>query len=349
MQIHGEAHPHRQPIGGFCCGRGHSMVPHRRRQPGHDSGGEQATCLAAPEQREDMNGAEHHGGGEQHGVGHWKRSVVNASDDGHRGEEVDGELPDEANDTASDTKAEADAAISPDDVRASVLPDLSTSKDPADASTSIASIEFREWGGMAAIVAEAWDAIGFGDADGVNGWAVLALTVGINEVATRISSNLDTISLISGLLLASCVQLMFAPPSCVSDNASGFRYAFAGTMMLAITMFFSAIMFGSLFVNALNTSARGSDRWRLILRRSMGPTIVYIIFSIACFVLGWAMSLGMVCLYGAAIAAIFSIVIAGVYGCVMHCINVTFLVSECHVMHGWFVKHRSEFDSPFRS
>jgi hypothetical protein len=270
--------------------------------------------------------------------------VVNASDDGHRGEEVDGELPDEANDTASDTKAEADAEIPPDDVRASVLPDLSTTKDPADTSTSIASIDFREWSGMAAIVPEAWDAVGFGDADGVNGWAVLALTVGINEVAARISSNLDTISLISGLLLASCVQLMFAPPSCVSYNASGFRYAFAGTMTLAITMFFSAIMFGSLFVNALNTSARDSDRLRLILRRSMGPTIVYTVFSIACFLLGWAMSLGMVCLYGAAIAAIFSIVITGVCGGVMHYINATFLVSECHVVHGWFVKHRSEFD-----
>ncbi|KAE8990904.1 hypothetical protein PR003_g21549 [Phytophthora rubi] len=102
--------------------------------------------------------------------------VANASDDGHCGEERD------ANNTASYRKPEADAAT-----RASFLPDLSTTKHPVDASTSIPPIEFREWSGMAAIVTEAWSTVGFGDAAGVNGWAVL---VGINEVAARISSNL---------------------------------------------------------------------------------------------------------------------------------------------------------------
>ncbi|KAE9191540.1 hypothetical protein PF005_g18800 [Phytophthora fragariae] len=116
--------------------------------------------------------------------------VANASDDGHCGEERD------ANNTAN----------------------LPTTKHPVDASTSIPPIEFQEWSGMAAIVTGAWSTVGFGDAAGVNGWAVLVGNPDPDSGSTKLRLASRPIS---GLLLASCVQLMFAPIVSASERKDG--------------------------------------------------------------------------------------------------------------------------------
>ncbi|KAE9319341.1 hypothetical protein PF008_g18291 [Phytophthora fragariae] len=177
---------------------------------------------------------------------------------------------------------------------------LPTTKHPVDASTSIPPIEFQEWSGMAAIVTGAWSTVGFGDAAGVNGWAVLVGNPDPDSGSTKLRLASRPIS---GLLLAS-IRLLSRADVLNALTTSEPSMVAVKNMVMACVM---------VPAKAYRTPLASSVR-------------------------------RMVCLYGAAIAATFSIVITGVCGGLMHYINVTFLVSECHVVHGWFAKHRSEFD-----
>ena len=60
------------------------------------------------------------------------------------------------------------------------------------------ALEFRRWHGMAAILPAIQEACGQGERGKVNGWAVMALTLGVDEVCDRLSGGVDTISVIAG-------------------------------------------------------------------------------------------------------------------------------------------------------
>ena len=58
--------------------------------------------------------------------------------------------------------------------------------------------EFRRWHGLAAVLPAVRRALGEGGGK-VNGWAVMAAVLGVDEVCDRLSAGVDTISVMSQL------------------------------------------------------------------------------------------------------------------------------------------------------
>jgi len=74
------------------------------------------------------------------------------------------------------------------------------------------AVEFRRWHGMALVLPEIKRAVGEPYKKGkVNGWAVMAVTLGVDEVCSRLAAGVDTISVIAGLLIVATMALCASP------------------------------------------------------------------------------------------------------------------------------------------
>lgn len=116
----------------------------------------------------------------------------------------------------------------------------------------------------------------------MDGLHLLSFKVLIFNVIGKLSTNINTVAVIAGLLLSSVIPLMISPPSSFTnlsqnDSALNFYFFF---MIIPVTVYFVSITTTSNFFAALNTSAGEADRMRLIIRRGKIPTIIYTCFSI---------------------------------------------------------------------
>lgn len=211
---------------------------------------------------------------------------------------------------------------------------------------------FSKWHGMSLVIDAVWDKVGLDGQGAVNGWATIALINGIDNVCERIAKNLDTISLVCGLLLSASLQMIISPPDALSelDDDSFAKLLYVTLMGLEITMHFTCIIMASLFSNSLNASARDSDRWRLLLKRGTTPTHVYILFTVGNFVLAVGIAGTLYVTYGTVVAVIFAVTVNFVCGVLMHVMNVKMFAPLSHVVHGWLKYRPVEFDLdlPFR-
>jgi len=71
---------------------------------------------------------------------------------------------------------------------------------------------YRRWHGMASVLPDIQRAVGEPYKKGkVNGWAVMAVTLGVDEVCSRLAAGVDTISVIAGLLIVATMALCASP------------------------------------------------------------------------------------------------------------------------------------------
>ena len=90
---------------------------------------------------------------------------------------------------------------------------------------------FRRWHGMASVLPEIKRAVGEPYKKGrVNGWAVMAVTLGVDEVCSRLAAGVDTISVIAGLLIVATMALCASP----SDLVVAFMKVGDGTIDPAV-------------------------------------------------------------------------------------------------------------------
>ena len=212
--------------------------------------------------------------------------------------------------------------------------------------------KFKEYHGMSFVLPWIKEAVGLNNRKEIhvnrpmgkiNGWAVLALINGVDDVCERMKSCTDTISIVCALLLSAALPLMLSPSTCLTDNTIVTK-TYAVILTVSITLYFTAILLSALLVSGTSASARDADKWRFILANSMLPTIIYTSFSFGCLLFGISIALGMYCVYGYGPSGFFLFSVLFVDGILVQIINKRFLIGESHAVHGWFKKYNSEFD-----
>lgn len=95
------------------------------------------------------------------------------------------------------------------------------------------SPDYKTWSGMNVVIEPLRAAVC--NPDKVNGWAALAIIHGPEEVTERLKGNIDTLSVISGLLLSASIPLMVQPPDVIAekDNITFIKQGTAPTPWIA--------------------------------------------------------------------------------------------------------------------
>lgn len=211
-------------------------------------------------------------------------------------------------------------------------------------------LPFAEWHGMSSLYEDIKSCVGVIPGNKVNGWAVLALVVGVNVIADRLVGNINTISVICGLLLPASLAIIYAPPAALSSNPEfDFQLCFLSLMTASICSHFACIILGSLYVNALYTAARDVDRWRLILHQGMLPAITHALFTLGNFFLALGMTTALSASFGWWAVA-FGIPLCFFCGFCMHIFNSRYMLCYSHVVHGWlrYFPEQFQMEIPLR-
>ena len=214
---------------------------------------------------------------------------------------------------------------------------------------NIANI-FQQWHGMSSVIddiSEAVNARRDRTVTKVNGWCILAVVVGVDEVCKRLGDNLNFVVLVAGLLISTSLSLSTNMPVYISDNLDtgewdAFKTGFFCSFVLAITFHFLALIMALLFGQAINTCARATDKWRLILTHGAIPTFVYMIFSAGNLLMCMTIMFSMYGSYGA-VSYVFTLLffIVAVW---VNIYNRVSLLYNSHVVHGWYQRR---FDAEY--
>jgi hypothetical protein len=203
--------------------------------------------------------------------------------------------------------------------------------------------EYCKWHGMSALVekiSEAVNAQHNKSQKHVNGWAVLSVVIGIEEVCRRLTDNLNMVVLVASLLISTALSMAFSPPSNFADQSPNHelwsfeKAAFFFCVSSSVFCYITAIILSLLMIQAINTCARDSDKWRLILRHDSVPTKIYVIFSMGNLSMATGISFGIENVYGGA-----SYGLAGMFFACALWVNVfnrQCLLRDSHVVHGWY-------------
>ena len=207
---------------------------------------------------------------------------------------------------------------------------------------------FQHWHGMSSVIddiAEAVNARRDRMVTKVNGWAILAVVLGVDEVCRRLGDNLNFVVLVAGLLISTSLSLSTNMPSYLSDNLDtnewdSFKTGFFCSFLSAISCHLLALVMALLFGQAINTCARATDKWRLILTHGGVPTFVYIIFSAGNLFMCLSITFSIYGSYGA-VSSVFTLAffLIAVW---VNIYNRVSLLGNSHVVHGWFQKRFDE-------
>lgn len=230
------------------------------------------------------------------------------------------------------------------------------------ADIDVATPPFRCWSGMAAVLPEIKAAVGadvnYGKGSGgkppkLNGWAVMAVVLGTDEVCDRLISRLDTFSIIAGLMIVATIQLIASPSPDVTTFATvggdgvspeTYRAAYITLTLLALICLFCTIIMSSLFTQTLRVATRDADRWRILLKRDKQPSMGDAMFTLGNIALAGAIGISLFPGFGVTNGIVFACVAVAVNGLFMHVFNFMLLLHLGHPVHGWYKHHTDEFD-----
>ncbi|KAJ3074603.1 hypothetical protein HDU98_010791 [Podochytrium sp. JEL0797] len=169
------------------------------------------------------------------------------------------------------------------------------------------------------------------------GWVLLALVIGVNDVAKKLSDSLNTTSIICGLLLSAELGQLIAPPVHIQnvDNKAFASYGFVVFLSAASILHFSVIVLNSLVINLLNTAARQADLLKIMYHIHLLPTICYIAFTVGNILLAASIGISVSVLYSGAAGWTLFMGFCFLGGGFMHTFNTCVLLKYGHVVHGW--------------
>lgn len=224
-----------------------------------------------------------------------------------------------------------------------------------DASTNVPIVKKSgdddrlRWLGLCAVYDEIEKAATPNKKGGINGWVAEALLLGVPETVDRITNTLNTLSIISGLLVSITMPFIYNAPLGIQNKgapSSFWTIAFYVTLELSVLMYGLVIMLGCSFGAACGASPRDADRLRLLLKGHMVPS-----YSAAAF------ALGNTCTFTAAAIVLYRQTELGyglslligffVYAAVIGIMNQTF-VAQGHIVHGWLKYHNEDFTISMR-
>eukprot|EP00457_Paulinella_chromatophora_P010136 gb/GEZN01010227.1/.p1 GENE.gb/GEZN01010227.1/~~gb/GEZN01010227.1/.p1 ORF type:complete len:295 (+),score=15.95 gb/GEZN01010227.1/:32-916(+) len=216
---------------------------------------------------------------------------------------------------------------------------------------------FWEYSGMSEIVDDLKQAVNYDlkPGAGVNGWALLGLTVGMDALTERLRNRLDTFAIISGLLLSTNLSILSSIPDSLvasweDDDDLVYGYMYSSILTVSVICHFAVIMLGTLLNSILNASARNSDRWRVILTNGKVVSVIDAAFTLGNLFMTVAMAFTQEPIFGWQYAVFFGSVISLVCAVAMHFFNRTYFVNIGHPVHGWYKRHLSEYhlEIPFK-
>lgn len=218
-----------------------------------------------------------------------------------------------------------------------------------EASLAAGEVDFVKWHGLATMESRILASVTANTPrDNVNGWAVLALVLGVGEISDRLIARLDTFSVICGLLLT-------IPLGHLSSAADGrqaeeiqaslkYSYTLVSLLSIEVVAHFGCIVINCLFSASLRAAARDSDRWRLLVRCGNVPGIVDTMFTIGNVSLTLGISTAMYATYGILPSVLFSSVVITLCAVSAQFVNAKYFKSNSHVVAGWKTHHFDEFD-----
>lgn len=209
------------------------------------------------------------------------------------------------------------------------------------------SARFSEWNGMAEVYPKIEKALKRG-----NGWIIMCVALGADEVCSRLITRTDTMSVISGLVLVAALATITNPSQDVADvlkngnavlSAGTFQAMFWVASFITIMALFSTIMLGSLFAQTVRVCARDADRLNILACRDKMPMALDIVFTIGMFAFAGVIGLSMFPIFGATISGIYAIGLIMMNGVLIHVVNGLFFRSLGHPKHGWFDNKDKKF------
>jgi hypothetical protein len=181
----------------------------------------------------------------------------------------------------------------------------------------------------------------------------MAAVVGVDEVCDRLTSGVDTISVIAGLLIVATMALCASPSDAAiaflklgdgTVDPAVFRALYMTMSLVSLVCLFVTIILGSLLKQALRVTARDADRWRVLLRRDWLPTLGNTIFTVGNVALAGLISLSMLPAFGVTFSVAFASIAIFVNGFCTHLFNLCLLLPIVHPVHGWRKHFPEEFD-----
>ena len=217
--------------------------------------------------------------------------------------------------------------------------------DPAESGDSP---PYHRWSGMSNVIDEIRDAVDFDKTfkGRVNGWAIMAVVLGVDEVSHRMSDNLNLVVLVCALLISTSLTLAYtAPPTFTySDSIDNqLKNCYIAFVTIAIGCHFTCIICASLYCQALNTFVRDADKWRLIIHTDYVPTLIYTVFTLGNMSITLEIAFAIQSYYDVG-AYLFSGLLIFVCGALMHYMNAQHFIKQSHVVHGWYKRRKDEYD-----
>ena len=215
--------------------------------------------------------------------------------------------------------------------------------------------EFARWHGMSYIIEEIAEAVDVSKVkNGANGWAILSVVLGIDEVLKRLSDNLNLVVLVCGLLIGTSLSWTSNLPS-QFENIDPYDHSHYGNIMIAFIAFgiaavgchFFCIIISIQFLQAVNTAARDADKWQMILELGFIPTVIYTTFIIGNFCVAISIGLSMTVIYGDTAGALSATALFSLCGIFLNWFNQKFFLQKSHVVHSWYKRRRHEYDIDF--
>jgi hypothetical protein len=209
---------------------------------------------------------------------------------------------------------------------------------------------YPRWQGMSSIIDDIGKAVHIeGNKGGkINGWAILCVVSGTEDVFRRLSENLNLVILVCSLLISTTLALAYNPPAQFVGGDLSYavytqKYCYIGIVTLSISSHFTCIIMSSLFCQAMNTCARDVDRWRIILKCDYVPSLVYLLFTLGNFCVAISIMFAIIYVYDV-MAYVFAAFLIFTCGLLMHYFNYRYLIYESHAVHGWYKKFSDEYD-----
>ena len=217
-----------------------------------------------------------------------------------------------------------------------------------DAAESSDSPPYHRWSGMSNVIDEIRDAVDFRKTfkGHVNGWAIMAVVLGLDEVSHRLSDNLNLVVLVCALLISTSLTLAYtAPPTFTYSDSTDYhlKNCYIAFVTIAIGCHFVCIVCATLYSQALNTCVRDADKWRLIIRTDYVPTVIYTVFTMGNMSITIEIAFAIQNYYDVG-AYLFSGLLILVCGALMHYVNAQHFIKQTHVVHGWYKRRKDEYD-----
>eukprot|EP00347_Sterkiella_histriomuscorum_P015681 403356097 len=178
-----------------------------------------------------------------------------------------------------------------------------------------------------------------------NGWIAMVLIQGLEKTNSNLANSLNTISIVSGLLLTISFSCLISPNDAVLslDNGDWVKQGYFAGILASIIGYFISIMLNTIFLMNMAVAARESDSLKLFLKLHRIPLISYTLFGLGYMFLICAIALSTSVMFGETSGIIFLVVGVSIGGIFPFALNNMWALKLAHVIQYWQKNDNEDF------